>query len=767
MDFLQVFKKGMFLFGCIVLFFSISINSVHGQEKIGVIYILHGGMDNYQEQYLWDAAVHQFTYDPNHPVSQIVIWNSANWTLVLQSEFAIKFIRKFEFEYERIGGTDPFHAISDQQLADMKAVLDANPYGLTFEVDFANWMSGDRPEHYPYPRFLYYPPSGTGDNVTYCGEDEPGGPWSGCVPDRYDVDGPVERLLKKGVSRIIMVDMTVGGVRFYKSFDVVQMTKRALDDWNTANGTSIPLIWVNDYSTLMERSYPSDPAGWTPIQGPPTTDQHVLLNGSPNPIADDSELALLHVEGIEAGMPGTVSDADTGVILFNHGLFDPDRKFFDPKIDDSVTVNENIKAQLLSRHPEMASDNIIGAYGGVKEINPENGLLERTRPMRGENLAHSYLHEGDNDMPGAEWGYRYWDALEYLKNRGVEHIVIAFPQVVSDSVLTLVEFYNQIGNSIGIKTWSKWGTWDFVNYPGVGHPFADYWGNWVDTDCGGEECCFEMGGCSDGRPYPPPRQAPIDKARDDMDPSLAYDLSDYGHLGYDPAVGPPDPNNPVQNQFTGTWELYLPPSEDPRVGQLLAKHVLNAAINPLVYITNGEVEGITEGEGVTFEAHVTGGGVPGYTYQWSIKEDGDSSWSSVGTNSANWTWNPASGEAGIYAVSCMVTDSQDHTGEGVWDGFGVSAADSDNDGIPDFEDNCPETPNPNQTNSDNDSHGDVCDNCPLVDNEDQIDSNGNGIGDSCDTGGEAIPTLSEWGIIIFMTLILGISVIMLYRRRKI
>jgi hypothetical protein len=709
MNYLHLFKKGLLLFGCTLFFSSVSINTVQGAD-IGVIFILHGGMDTYEEQYLWDAAVHQFTYDQNHPVYKIVIWDSAQWTMVLESEFAIKFIRKFEFEYERIGGTDPFHTISDQQLADMKSVLDANPYGLTFEVDFANWMSGDRPEHYPYPRFLYYPPAGVGDNVTYCGENEPGGPWPDCDPDRYNVDGPVERLLQKGVSRIIMVDLTVGGVRFYKSFDVVQMTKRALDDWNTAHGTSIPLIWVNDYSALMERSYPTEPPGWTPIQGPPTTDQHVLLNGSFNPIAEDPELALLHVEGIEASMSGTVSDAKTGVVLFNHGLFDPDRKFFDPKIDDTVILNENIKAQLLTRHPGMEPDNIVGAYGGVKEINPENGLRERTRPMRGEDLAHSYLHEGANEMPGGEWGYRYWDALAYLKNRGVEHIVIGFPQVSTDSVLTLVELYNQIGNAIGVKTWVQWGAGDFTNYPGVGHPFADYWGNWVDTDCGGEECCFEMGGCSDGRQYPPPRQTPIDRGRDDMDPSLAYDLSDYGHLGYDPALGSPDPNNPVQNQYAGTWELYLPPSDDPRVGQMLARHVLNAAVNPMVYVTSGEVEGIAEGETVTLEAHVTGGGMPGYTYQWSIKEEGTPSWSTVGGNSSSWDWNPVSGEAGTYDIRCRVTDSQNNSGEVIWEGFVITG------------------------------------------------SNG---------GHVPIPTLSEWGVIIFMTIILGIGVVALLRQKRV
>ena len=49
----------------------------------------------------------------------------------------------------------------------------------------------------------------------------------------------------------------------------------------------------------------------------------------------------------------------------------------------------------------------------------------------------------------------------------------------------------------------------------------------------------------------------------------------------------------------------------------------------------------------------------------------------------------------------------------------------------------------------------------------QEDADGDGIGDACDSSGAQVPTLSEWGMIIFMTLILGISVVILYRRRKI
>ncbi|MFC1591880.1 hypothetical protein ACFL43_05105 [Thermodesulfobacteriota bacterium] len=649
-------------------------------DTIGVLYILHGGMDENRDQYMWDASVQMFSYDPNHPVYQMVMWNPLLWSTVLQIEFGTKFIRKFEFEYERIGGSDPFHTLSDLQLADMKAALDNNTSGLTFEVDFASWMSGDRPANYPYPRFIYnvprlfsgYRPLLGLSKVRYCGEREEDGPWEDCDPKRYDVDGPVERLLAKGASRIIAIDTAVGAVRFYKTYDVVQMTKRALADWNAKHNTSVPIIWVNDYSNLMEDSYPEEPEGWTPFQGPPEKDRHMLVNGRPNPVSSDMELAVLNAEGIEAAMSAAVADNETGVMLFNHGLFDPDRSYFDPKIDDTIVLNENIKALLLERHPTMDPENIVGSWGGVRELNPENGLVERTREMRGEDLAHTGLHDSDQDMPGDEWGYRYWDALEYLKNRGVRHIVIGFPQVMTDSVLTLVELYNQLGKEIGIKTWLTYNEGDYATYPDVGHPFADYWGNWVDTDCSGEECCFTMGGCSDGRPYPPPRQTPLDDKRDDMDPSLAYDLSDYGHLGYDPQQGPPAEDQPVQAQYTGTWQLYITPSDDPRVGQFLAKHVLAAAVNPMVYITNGEVTSASVGTSVTWQAHIAGGPqTETYTYAWFTRSSGSDEWQPAGNAAAAWQWTPAAEDIGTHQVRCRVTDSQGHTDEVTFEDFVV------------------------------------------------------------------------------------------------
>jgi len=61
-----------------------------------------------------------------------------------------------------------------------------------------------------------------------------------------------------------------------------------------------------------------------------------------------------------------------------------------------------------------------------------------------------------------------------------------------------------------------------------------------------------------------------------------------------------------------------------------------------------------------------------------------------------------------------------------------SLPDTDNDTIPDVNDNCPNTPNVTQEDQDGDQVGDACDNCPLIENINQLDSDGDTIGDFCD-----------------------------------
>jgi hypothetical protein len=59
--------------------------------------------------------------------------------------------------------------------------------------------------------------------------------------------------------------------------------------------------------------------------------------------------------------------------------------------------------------------------------------------------------------------------------------------------------------------------------------------------------------------------------------------------------------------------------------------------------------------------------------------------------------------------------------------------DRDRDGIPNDEDNCPDTANADQLESDGDGVGDACDNCVSVANPSQTDRDDDGFGEACDT----------------------------------
>jgi hypothetical protein len=355
-------------------------------------------------------------------------------------------------------------------------------------------------------------------------------------------------------------------------------------DWNARNGTRVPVYWVNDPTDLMLASLPQDPPNWTRSLGPPRADTRVPLAGRPNPVASDPLLVAMNVDGIVRAFNPKVPPARTAVMFINHATRDGNETF-DPKIDDTLVLDQLIKAELLRRYPGLKADNVIGSWMGIKEANPNakgppgRAPKERTRAMRGEDLGSAWLYESDKQLPGGDHGYRYWDALDLLRQRDdVDHVVVIFSQIVIDSVLNLIEVPNQIGKEIGTATWLYAGRGDRAKYPAVGHPFADYWGVWVGAQCPtptapAAPCCFELGGCRDGRAYPPPRQTPSDQIREDTDPSLAFDLPAYGHRGYDAARGRPSSRRAVQDQYRGTWAMWEPPNDDPRMGDLLARQV--------------------------------------------------------------------------------------------------------------------------------------------------------------------------------------------------
>ena len=556
------------------------------RPRVGVLYVSHGGNETYGEKQVWESTVQIFSYDKNSPVYQRILWNPEYWPQFYGFGNATKEIGKYSFEYERIGGVDPYPKSKAELTQHLVELMNAyeNKYEMDFIVDKMSWLSPEIVE-LANPRRLYYPGTEDGSILAYCGKGDDS--WLGCNPDRYDIDGPIERLLKIGVERFIMVDLTTAGARFSKTFDVYTVAKQVIDKHNQATGENVVIEWVNDPDNLMVKSYPQDASGWTRSKGKPEINPIIAISDFPNPVIEDLRLAKFQMEGIASQFIENVSLKDTGVLMINHGIRNGDEPF-DPKINDTLTLNKNIKNLLLQNFPELKTQNILGGWFGEMVINqrvkpspPAFTQMERTREMRGENLGYIVLHDTDGEVPAGEWGYRYWEALDQLRENKVKHIVIVFPQIMENSVLNLVEVPNQIAKEIGYKNWLHFDTLDFDTYPEYGHPFADYWGIWVSTSCAipsdtnqSEQCCLTMGGCSSGQSYPPPRQAKLNERRNDLDPSLAYDVSEFGHLGYRSELGAPNLNQPVQNQYSGTWSMWKVTEDHHALAKFLADKVI-------------------------------------------------------------------------------------------------------------------------------------------------------------------------------------------------
>ena len=116
---------------------------------------------------------------------------------------------------------------------------------------------------------------------------------------------------------------------------------------------------------------------------------------------------------------------------------------------------------------------------------------------------------------------------------------------------------------------------------------------------------------------------------------------------------------------------------------------------------------------------------------------------------------PTGDLAGTWYATVVNFDQSRHT-------YTVTASfdappDADNDGIGDAQDNCPNTPNPNQQNTDGDAQGNACDpdddNDGVVDDDDAfpldpnetLDTDADGIGNNSDTDddGDGMPDLFE------------------------
>ncbi|RZB38447.1 MAG: hypothetical protein SRB2_00195 [Desulfobacteraceae bacterium Eth-SRB2] len=129
-------------------------------------------------------------------------------------------------------------------------------------------------------------------------------------------------------------------------------------------------------------------------------------------------------------------------------------------------------------------------------------------------------------------------------------------------------------------------------------------------------------------------------------------------------------------------------------------------------------------DGINWEQQaklLAGDGALGDLFGWSVAVDGDTA------------------IIGAYCDYDNVVDS------GSAYVFSLTPPDSDGDGVLNVSDNCPDTPNPDQTDTDGDGQGDACDpdddnddvldvddNCQFVANTAQADYDLDGQGDACD-----------------------------------
>ena len=79
----------------------------------------------------------------------------------------------------------------------------------------------------------------------------------------------------------------------------------------------------------------------------------------------------------------------------------------------------------------MDAANIVGAYMGITEIGTAEGGPATALNVPGTCAAKTWAMPGcmrsPKLLPAGKWGYRYWDALEYLKNQGVTAYRYRFP----------------------------------------------------------------------------------------------------------------------------------------------------------------------------------------------------------------------------------------------------------------------------------------------------------------------------------------------------
>ena len=284
-----------------ILCLGLVAHAAAAERTVGVLFVVHGGSEENDLGNTFDNSLQFFQYDPNNMIYQRIMWNPKAWPMVVRQDDSQDYAnaatqyKKYKFQNARIGGRDPAPDVTDRQFEEMTRQLDAigRERGITFVTDIAHWLGSQTYIHrLPWPRYMYGPQVEKGAALTYCGSEKDGGPWDHCHEQRYNIDGPGERLLKRGAEEIIMVDLTTSGVRFWKTYDVVQ--NDAPDGRLTGINATAPNVrvrWVNDPTDLMKRKLPDRPAELDALgSGQPEVNPQTVA-GRPAESADPGSIA--------------------------------------------------------------------------------------------------------------------------------------------------------------------------------------------------------------------------------------------------------------------------------------------------------------------------------------------------------------------------------------------------------------------------------------------------------------------------------------------
>ena len=118
---------------------------------------------------------------------------------------------------------------------------------------------------------------------------------------------------------------------------------------------------------------------------------------------------------------------------------------------------------------------------------------------------------------------------------------------------------------------------------------------------------------------------------------------------------------------------------------------------------------VAEGQPLTFTVQTLGG----LNESLTLLADPLPPGATFNSQTGQFSWTPTGFQAGTYFVNFLVTDGEQTDVEEVRITVTEAIADTDGDGVVDAQDNCPEVPNPSQSNMDSDDDGDVCDTTPL------------------------------------------------------